>query len=100
MSLAMLRGRSLVIGLLRIVGEDDRTLASVRILDVGRRQMQRADHWLVGVGAHLGQGGFPSLPGRSEGTVRGADANPPVPPDDDLTPPGRGVGPRRLPQSD
>src|SRR5262249_38053345 len=98
MSLAMLRGRSLIIGLFCIVGEDDRTLASVRILDVGRRQMQRADHWLVGVGAHLGQGGFQSLPGRSEGTERVADANAPVRADDDLTRPGRGLVQRRLMQ--
>ena len=45
MSLAILRGRS-VIGLLRVVGEDDRAFAAVGVLDVRRRQMQRADHRL------------------------------------------------------
>src|SRR6266852_7895547 len=54
MSLAMLRGR-LVIGLARVVGEDDRAFAAVRVLDVGRCQMQGADHGLTGVGAHLRQ---------------------------------------------
>ncbi len=62
MSLAILRGRGLVIGLLRIVGENDRTLASVGELDARRGQMKRADHRLVGVGAHLGQGALQSFP--------------------------------------
>src|SRR6516162_5629156 len=35
-SLAILRGRS-VIGLLRVVGNDDRALAAVCVLNVGRR---------------------------------------------------------------
>src|SRR5229473_2324028 len=54
MSLAMLRGR-LVIGLARVVGEDDRAFAAVRVLDVGRRQVQGADHRRTGVGSHLCQ---------------------------------------------
>ena len=53
MSLAMLRGRELVIGLLRVVGQDDRALAAVRILDVRRGQMQRADHRLVALARTL-----------------------------------------------
>src|SRR6266567_9425425 len=54
MSFAMLRGRGcLVIGLARVVGEDDRALAAVSVLDVGRRQVQGADHRLAGVGPHL-----------------------------------------------
>src|ERR1700683_1799636 len=63
MSLAMLRGRGLVIGLLRVVGEDDRAFAPVRKLDGRRGQMQRADHWRVGVGAHVRQRGIEPLPG-------------------------------------
>src|SRR4030095_4361510 len=70
MSSAMLRGRVLVIGLDRILGEDDRAFAAVGVLDVGRCQMQRADHRLVGTGPHLGQGGPKPLPSRSEGTER------------------------------
>src|ERR1700733_2232911 len=62
MSLAMPRGR-LVIGLFRVVSEDDRTLASVGELDARRGQMQRTDHGLVSVGAHLGQRVLKSLPG-------------------------------------
>src|SRR6188508_923007 len=50
MSSAMVRGRScfccLVIGLLRVVGDDDRALAAVGKLDVGRRQVHGADHRL------------------------------------------------------
>src|SRR3954471_18826163 len=55
MSLAMFRGRELVIGLLRVVGQDDRALAAVRVLDVRRRQMQRADDRRAGIGPDLGQ---------------------------------------------
>src|SRR5271165_5089644 len=66
MSLAMLRGRELVIGLLRVVGEDDRTLATVGELEARRGQMQRADHRLVGVGAHLRQRRLQPFAGRSE----------------------------------
>ena len=54
-----LRGRAgfsfLVIGLLSIVGENDRTLAAIRVLDVRARQMQGADHRLTGVGPYLFQ---------------------------------------------
>src|SRR5438045_1289660 len=49
MSAAMLRG-FLVTGLLRVVGQDDRALAAVRVLDVGAGEVQGADHRLVGVG--------------------------------------------------
>src|SRR6516164_7028835 len=42
MSLAMLRGRS-VIRLLRVVGKDDRAFAAVGVLEVRRGQMQGAD---------------------------------------------------------
>src|SRR5271165_3920743 len=63
MSLAMLRGRGLVIGLLSVVSEDDRTLAAVGELDARRGQVQRADHRLIGVGAHLRQRALEPLPG-------------------------------------
>src|SRR5262249_7457798 len=62
MSSAMLRGRVLVIGLDRILGEDDRAFAAVGVLDVGRCQMQRTVHRLVGTGPHLGQGVLQSSP--------------------------------------
>src|SRR5262245_49854678 len=52
MSVAMLRGRGSDIGLLRIVGDNDRGLAAIGILDVGGCQVQRADHRLAGVGPH------------------------------------------------
>src|SRR5262245_24247096 len=74
MSLAILRGRS-VIGLDRIVGEDDRAFAPVGILDVGRRQMQGTDHRLAGVGPHLRQSVLQSLAGRSEATEWILDAD-------------------------
>src|SRR6516164_11779646 len=78
MSLAMLRGRGgfLVIGLLRVVGQDDRALAAVRVLDVGRCQMHGADH-RAGVGAHLRQRGLQPFPGPSEGAKRIDDADAP-----------------------
>src|SRR4029077_21012825 len=70
MSSAMLRGRGAfsfsVIRLLRIVSENDRALAAISILDVRRCQMQRADHRLAGIGAHLGQCVFQPLTSRSE----------------------------------
>src|ERR1700722_8727529 len=71
-SLATLRGR-LVMGLLCIVSEDDRTLASVGELNARRGQMKRTDHGLVSVGAHLGQRAFKSLPRRSERVERVGD---------------------------
>ena len=55
MSLAMLRGRGLVIGLLRVVGEDDRTLAAIGELEARGGQVKRADDRLIAVGAHLRQ---------------------------------------------
>src|SRR6266849_1285571 len=63
MSLAMLRGRGLVIGLACIVGEDDRALAAVGILDVGRRQVQGADHRRTGIGSYLCQGALQPFSG-------------------------------------
>src|SRR5204862_388925 len=75
MSLAILRAR-LVIGLLRIVGDDDRRLAPIGVLDVRGCQMERANHRLLGIGAHLSQGALESFTGRSEAakwiTYRGA----------------------------
>src|SRR5215468_9087925 len=73
MSLAMLRGRSLDIGLPRVVGEDDRAFAAICVLDVGRGQMQRADHRLFGVGPHLSQGAVQPFAGRSKGAERIVD---------------------------
>src|SRR3954469_17513560 len=66
MSLAMLRGRS-VIGLLRVVGQDDRGLAAVRVLDVRRREMQRADDRRGGIGPYLGQRALKPFAGGAEG---------------------------------
>src|SRR5713226_2929318 len=64
MSLAMLRGRGcLVIWLLRVVGEDDRGLAAVGVLDARAREMQRADHRLTGVGPYLRQRALQPLAG-------------------------------------
>src|SRR5262245_52781169 len=77
MSLAILRGRS-VIGLLRIVGEDDRAFAAIRVLDISGRQMQRADHRLAGSGPDLVQGALETFPGRSEGAERIVDPDAPV----------------------
>src|SRR5258707_5381359 len=77
MSLARLRGR-LVIGLLRVVGEDDRTLPAIRILDVRRCEMQRTDHRLAGVGSHFGQGVLQSFSSRSEGAEWIVDRGAPV----------------------
>src|SRR5690242_9292284 len=54
MSLAMLRGRS-VIGLLGVIVEDDRGLAAVGELDARRSQMQSTDHWLIGIRSDLVQ---------------------------------------------
>src|SRR5260370_38745060 len=83
MSLAMLRGR-LVLRLLRVVGEADRTLAAICILDIGRGQMQRADHGLTGVGPHLGQSAFQPFSRRSEGAERIRDPDAPVRAGNDL----------------
>src|SRR4029077_8654257 len=86
MSAAMLRGRAglLVIGLFRVVGEDDRAFAAICILDIGRGQMQGADHGRVGVGPHLGQRGVPSFPGPSEGAEWIGDPDAPVRAGDEL----------------
>src|SRR4029453_11446116 len=86
MSLAMLRGRDgfLVIGLLRIVGQDDRTLAAVGILDIRRRQVQGTDHRRVGIGPHLRQRVLQPYPGRSEGAERVVDPDAPVGTGDEL----------------
>src|SRR6266566_5879512 len=79
MSLAMLRGRGcLVIGLLRVVGEDDRTLTAVRVLDVGRRQMEGADHRLTGIGSHFRQSAVHPFRGGSEGAEWVVDADAPI----------------------
>src|SRR6516162_1235518 len=77
MSLAMLRGR-LVIGLLRIISEDDRAFAAIRVLDISGRQMQRADHRLAGIGSHLGQGVLQALPRGSEGAEWIVDPDAPI----------------------
>src|SRR5436305_8647970 len=87
MSAAMLRG-FLVTGLLRVVGQDDRALAAVRVLDVGAGEVQGADHRLVGVGPHLRQGGLHALSGPSEAPKRVADPDAPVRAGDELA--GRG----------
>jgi hypothetical protein len=83
-SLAMLRGRGLVIWLLRVVGEDDRTLASVGELDARRGQVKRADDRLAGVGAHLGKRALQSFRRRSEGAERIGDRGAPVGPGHEL----------------
>src|SRR5262245_13954970 len=67
MSSAMLRGRGdffsfLLIGRLRIIGQDDRALSTIRILNVGGCEMHGADH-CAGVGAHFRQSGFQPLAG-------------------------------------
>src|SRR6266849_7146883 len=85
MSLAMLRGRGcLVIGLARVVGEDDRRLTAVGVLDVRAREMQGTDHWLFCVGPHLRQSAFQTLPGRSEPAEWIADRDAPVRAGDEL----------------
>src|SRR6266568_3512904 len=88
MSSAMLRGRAnfffSVIGLLRVVGEDDRAFAAVRVLDVGRSEMQGADHGLTGVGPHLRQRALQPLARRSERAERIVEADAPVGAGDDL----------------
>src|SRR6516162_207308 len=88
MSLAMLRGRAgfsfLVIGLLGIVGENDRTLAAVCVLDVRRCQVQRADDRRAGVGPHLGQRAFEALARCAEGAEWIADRGAPVRAGDEL----------------
>src|SRR6516225_8653930 len=77
MSLAMLRGRAgfsfSVIGLIRVISEDDRTLAAVRILDVGRCEMQGADHRRRSIGSHFCQRALQPFSRRSEGAERIAD---------------------------
>src|SRR5262245_24847082 len=78
MSLAMLRGRGLVIGLLRVVGQDDRALAAVRILDVCRSQMQRADDRRGSAGPYLGQRALQPFAGRAEGAEWVVDPDAPV----------------------
>src|SRR5450631_1825648 len=83
MSLAMLRGLLVdfcfsVIGLLSVVGENDRAFSTVRVLDIGGCQMQRADHRLTGIGSDLGQRVFQPLAGRSEGAERVVDPGAPV----------------------
>src|SRR5262245_28322699 len=85
MSFAMLRGRGLVIGLLRVVGQDDRALAAVRILDVRGREMQRADHRRASIGPYLGQGALQPFAGGAEGAERIADSDAPVRAGDELT---------------
>src|SRR5689334_21173005 len=64
-SLAMLRGR-LVIGLRRVVVEDDRAFAPVGELDIRRGEVRRADHRLTGADADLVQGALKPLPRGSE----------------------------------
>src|SRR5262249_43988095 len=82
MSLAMLRGRAgfslSVIGLLRIIGENDRALAAIRVLDVRRCQVQRTDHRCASIGPHLGQSAFQALSRRTEGAERIAYPGAPV----------------------
>src|SRR6516164_6059217 len=77
MSLAMLRGRS-VIRLLRVIGEDDRAFAAVCVLDISGREMQRADHWCGSIGPHFGQGALQAFTGRSKGAERIVDAHTPI----------------------
>src|SRR5713226_9012572 len=85
MSLAMLRGRGrLVIGLARVVGEDDRRLAAVGVLDVRAREMQGAYDGLGGVGPHLRERGLDALAGRSEPAEWIADRDAPVRAGDEL----------------
>src|SRR5262249_50036506 len=88
MSSAMLRGRSVflfsVIGLLRIVGEDDRRLAAIRVLDVGACEMKCADHRLLGIGAHLCQRAVQTLSGCSEAAEGVADRRAPIRASDEL----------------
>src|SRR6266511_5031510 len=86
MSSAMVRGRDSFsfIGLIRVVGEDDRAFAAVGILDVGRGQMQGADHWLASIGPHLRQSVLQSFPGRSESAEGIVDPDAPVGPGDEL----------------
>src|SRR5262245_15955719 len=77
MSLAMLRGR-LVIGLVRIISEDDRAFASVRILDVGRCQLQGVDHRRRSVGSPFGQRALQPCSGRSEAAEGIVDPDAPI----------------------
>src|SRR5215469_10536965 len=77
MSLTMVRGL-LVIGLTRVVGENDRALAAIGKLDMGRCQMQSADYGLASVGAHLVQRAFETFTRRSEGSKRIVDCDAPI----------------------
>src|SRR6516162_4830716 len=86
MSSAMVRGRGgflVVIGLLR-VAQYDRTLTAIGVLDAGCRQMQSADHGLVGIGAHLGERVLDAFPGCSELAERIADPDAPIRAGDEL----------------
>jgi hypothetical protein len=74
----MLRGRGLVIGLLRIVGEDDRTLAAVGELEALRGQVKRTDNRLIAVGAHLRQLVLHSFARRSEAAEGVLDRGAPI----------------------
>src|SRR6516162_10634666 len=82
MSSAMLRGRadffSLVIGLLRVVGQDDRTLPAISVLDVRAGQMQRTDNRLAGIGAYLLERALQPLASRSEAPKRIVNPGAPV----------------------
>src|SRR5258706_8239389 len=85
MSLTMFRGRGcLVIGLARVVGQDDRAFAAIGILDVHRRQMQGTNYRRAGIGPHLCQSALQPFAGRSESAEWIVDSNAPVGASDEL----------------